>query len=138
MSLWQRTPREVYRVYGEDEYLADDGQSTGEPARARPGQADGEHGRSVGASSQSYRSQGRLIGLGLLMGVTVGAVALVVLNISHRSFAAPHQGVRQSAPAQVSSSPPVPPPTPSDVSVKPDSTAEQGAKAHTRWSASTS
>ena len=32
MSLWRRAPREVYRVYGEDQYLEGETASEGETA----------------------------------------------------------------------------------------------------------
>jgi hypothetical protein len=74
MSLWHRAPREVYRVYGEDEYLVGDPVPGAEDAPAEKVTLD-----------ESFSHSRRLLGLGLLAVVTVGALALVVLNASHRS-----------------------------------------------------
>jgi hypothetical protein len=97
MTLWRRAPREVYRVYGEDEYLADDDGPAAEEryANSVPGQRDDRHPSMTAARSHGSRP-GRLVGLGLLVGVTAGALALVVLNASHRSRAVP-PGAAQSA-----------------------------------------
>jgi hypothetical protein len=116
MSLWQRTPREVYRVYGEDEYLVGDSAS-GESEASAERTAFSEDGalaqraisdqdaslledRSSFQASSPFAPRGavfptaleepfshsrRLLGLGLLVAATVGALALVVLNASHRS-----------------------------------------------------
>lgn len=130
MTLWHRAPREVYRVYGEDEYLAendvhaneessraDEGSqlssATNDPSRVLDGAAsedvrtvpayrDEGHPTVVSSRSPGSRS-GRLVGLGLLIGVTVGAFALVVLNASHRPPIAPGSGVAQSARAGAAS-----------------------------------
>jgi hypothetical protein len=86
MTLWQRAPREVYRVYGEDEYLAE-----GEVHAAT-------ESRSVPVSEEAHGPRsGRLLGLGLLVGVTVGALGLVVLNVSHRGTAGSRLGVSHRA-----------------------------------------
>jgi hypothetical protein len=83
MTFWRRAPREVYRVYGEDEYLAEGEHASAEAHLAddgRPGQA---WSQATGAQVRAPHS-GRLLGLGLLVGVTVGALGLVLLNASHR------------------------------------------------------
>lgn len=117
MSLWHRAPREVYRVYGEDEYLAEEAAPGGDRSAENATHAGGGSPvQGVGAdqdvsligdppsfeapSSPSspftlpgavhavapyeFSRSGRLFGLGLLVVVTVGALALVVLNASHR------------------------------------------------------
>ena len=130
MSLWHRAPREVYRVYGEDEYLADDagiirdgelfddaapgcGAASASDAvlaggaafsrDAAPGKdaafasdavlagntafasdpALGRDGAFVNAT-RSRSGSARLLGVGLLVGVTVGVLGLIELNASHR------------------------------------------------------
>jgi hypothetical protein len=84
MTLWHRAPREVYRVYGQDEYLAEDDLQVEAPSA--PPSGEEAHG------SRS----GRLVGLGVLVGVTVGALGLVALNATHRSPAAPRVVVAQT------------------------------------------
>ena len=107
MTLWHRAPREVYRVYGQDEYLADDALSaddesfaphaaeeswappTGKESHRTPTHAHAAYQHSAVAPPSHSSRSGRLVGLGVLMGVTVGALGLVVLNVSHRLPAAP-------------------------------------------------
>jgi hypothetical protein len=126
MTLWHRAPREVYRVYGQDEYLAEDDvhaadESWPPPVGEEPRQSSahddpasvlgGIDPDDVGttaayrdeglhhtvASSRSHGSRsGRLVGLGVLVGVTVGAFGLVALNATHRSPAAPRVVVAQT------------------------------------------
>lgn len=99
MTLRHRAPREVYRVYGQDEYLAEDGGSTVEELHAASVDGCGDDGHPSVTSSQTHASRpARLVGLGLLVGVVVGVAALVVLNASHRSSAVSASGVVQSAP----------------------------------------
>lgn len=120
MSLWRRAPREVYRVYGEDQYLegetAPDDKTAGqedtttvEPDRrgvaswtafaadVPPASAAGAGFRSV---PRSGSHAGRLIGVGLLVGVGLATLALVFLNVWHQRGAAPGplgQGARVEA-----------------------------------------
>ncbi|MFZ1154971.1 MAG: hypothetical protein WAN93_08715 [Solirubrobacteraceae bacterium] len=106
MTLWHRAPREVYRVYGEDEYLAE-----GEIHAEGYAHAEGEvHAYSTAhveeetrRSSLRGRAQGRrsqrLVGLGLLVGVAVGALGLVALNASHRPAVGSQPGFAHSADA---------------------------------------
>lgn len=118
MTLWHRAPREVYRVYGQDEYLGEGevrageepwlsihGQPLSSPAlEDRPSQvedadrenraaASADRGesplRGVPVHSSRSSGSGRLIGLGLLAGVTAGALGLVVSSMSHRSPSPP-------------------------------------------------
>jgi hypothetical protein len=86
MTLWQRAPREVYRVYGQDEYLAEEAPSPTETSSpALP-------------AKQSHGSRSaRLIGLGVLVGVSVGALGLVVAHVSHQPPAAQRSVVAQSS-----------------------------------------
>lgn len=97
MTFWRRAPREVYRVYGEDEYLAgendaiEDSDPTSETNRHQD--------RRAIVSPRSHGSHtARLVGIGLLIGVTVGALGIVILNISSRasrpSSIAASRGVR--------------------------------------------
>lgn len=104
MSLWQRAPREVYRVYGEDQYLEGEERATeGETvpredaATVEPDSRAGTSGATFAAEvspaaartdgSSSTRSGGqhasRLIGVGVLAGVSLATLALVFLNASH-------------------------------------------------------
>jgi hypothetical protein len=120
MRLWHRAPREVYRVYGEDQYreaepaldgetFAREDTTTAEPdsraeapwvafAAEAPSASLGTAGSSSARLSGSHA--GRLIGLGLLVGVVLATLALVFLNMSHRHGAAPEpvgQGIRVEA-----------------------------------------
>jgi hypothetical protein len=120
MSLWRRAPREVYRVYGEDQYLEAETAPEGETAPqedAMTVEPDRRTGASwaafaadvpptspgtAGSSSarQSGSHAGRLIGVGLLVGVGLATLALVFLNLSRRHGAAPElvgQGARVEA-----------------------------------------
>jgi hypothetical protein len=125
MTLWHRAPREVYRVYGEDEYLADDALSaeeepfaprvaeeesftpqvaeescappTGEEFHRTPTHNHATYHYSAVAPPLHRSRSGRLLGLGLLAGVTVGALGLVALNAAHRSPAAPPADAAQTA-----------------------------------------
>jgi hypothetical protein len=120
MSLWSRAPREVYRVYGEDQYREGETAPEGEtvapedPMLAEP---DGRAGASwvtfvaetpptsLGAADGSSAPPsglraGRLIGVGLLVGVGLATLALVLLNMAHRRGAAPErvgEGIRVEA-----------------------------------------
>ncbi len=96
MKLWHRAPRQVYRVYGEDEYLAQDdlqAQETG------PTPVDGYgYGDHAVASSRPHSSRaGRLVGLCLFVGVSAGALGLVVVNVLHRSRVASRSVIAQGA-----------------------------------------
>jgi hypothetical protein len=91
MTLWRRAQREVYQVYGEDEYLSEDG-LPGSDAEPSPPLPAAEQRHEQGYDSRSAR----LVGLGLLAGVTIGTLALVTLNMAHRS-GAPSPGVAQDA-----------------------------------------
>jgi hypothetical protein len=72
--LWRRTPRAVYEVYGEDEYLSDGSEPVAEqPVPLLP----------IDDRGTSWSA--RLIGIGLLMGVVVSAIALVLLSAPHPS-----------------------------------------------------
>lgn len=103
MMPWQRAPREVYRVYGEDEYLAAEDRPTSERPHVSASDSVEEDSRVALASPASHGSgQGRLIGLGLLIGVTIGAVGLVVVNMSHRSPSR-EAGASRSEPARTPS-----------------------------------
>jgi hypothetical protein len=83
MTLWRRAPRQVYRVYGEEEYLATD--ATPSCESSQPPSANLDEGHHAVSSPCSYESHtGRLLGLGLLASVTVGVLGLVGLNASHR------------------------------------------------------
>ena len=103
MSLWRRAPREVYRVYGEDQYLEGEMAAGDETAAREDSMAAEPDSRGVAswaapvspgtAGSSSARPSGshagRLVGLGLLVGVGLATLALVFLNMSHRHGAAP-------------------------------------------------
>lgn len=107
MSLWGRAPREVYRVYGDDQYLESASEGDGapreratevEPDASATGSwtafADGVPAPSAGNDGSSpLRSSrpraGRLVGFGLLVGVSLATLAVLFLNLSHRQEAAP-------------------------------------------------
>lgn len=120
MSLWRRAPREVYRVYGEDQYL--EGERTPEAqVAAREDATTVESDRSAGSSWDAFAADvppasprtadrasarprglhtGRLVGVGLLVGVGVATLALVFLNASRQRGVAPEplaQGARAEA-----------------------------------------
>lgn len=109
MSLWRRTPREVYRVYGEDQYREAE-MSPEEETVAREGATTAEPNSRAGASRVAFAAEtplvspdtagsssagpsgfhaGRLVGGGLLVGVGLATLALVFLNMSHRHGAMP-------------------------------------------------
>jgi len=97
MTLWRRAPREVYRVYGEEEYLGGDAPSAVEESHQAPVQEHAKDHYAV-VGHPAYRAQaGRLVGLGLLVGVVVSAAALVVLNVAHRPPTAPPATVARVA-----------------------------------------
>jgi hypothetical protein len=99
MTFWHRAPREVYRVYGEDEYLAEEHDGVELPPG---GERDGQMDRPVTVSSGPSGSHAaRLLGLGLLAGVTLGAVGLVVSNLSHRALAPPRHVVHSGNKARL-------------------------------------
>jgi hypothetical protein len=88
VTLWHRVPRAVYSVYGEEEYLSEDGvHARGEEPSAHELGEEPSTPHLVEAPSRRS-SPARLVGLGLLMGVIVSAAALVVLNVAHRPAAA--------------------------------------------------
>jgi hypothetical protein len=89
---WSRTPREVYAVYGEDEYLAGEDAQSSQPLSGEEGTPSSLERPPLGGGSERSRS-GRLIGLGLLVGVTVGAVGLLVVDASQPHLA---PGARQA------------------------------------------
>jgi hypothetical protein len=119
MSIWHRAPREVYRVYGEDEYPG--GKNTelgyGEDDTTISRASTTAEGSTIAAdavaetpwserptpgnfapgvrSDCSQRSQpGRLVGFGLLTGAILGTLCLVVLNMSHRHVAMSRPGAQ--------------------------------------------
>jgi hypothetical protein len=109
MSLWHRAPREVYRVYGEDQYLEGETAPEGETALREGTTTVEPDGRGMaswtafaadvppaspdiaGSSSAcpSGSHTGRLIGVGLLVGVGLATLVLVFLNLTHGHGAAP-------------------------------------------------
>ncbi len=86
MTLWRRVPREVYRVYGQDEYLAGDDQAPAQPSSS-----------ATPVEYERGSRSGRLVGLGALVGVSVGALGLVLTHASSRAPAARSSGIAQSA-----------------------------------------
>lgn len=101
MTLWNRAPREVYRVYGEDEYLAGDALSAGEESPPAPAdEYEADRHAAVGSPSQRSRS-GRLAGLGMLAGVTMAAFGLVALHATQRSSPALRVVVAQTTHASI-------------------------------------
>ncbi|HEY8303457.1 MAG TPA: hypothetical protein VIG42_02595 [Solirubrobacteraceae bacterium] len=94
MSLWHRTPGEVYHVYAEDDYPSDEHLRAGEPSRGL--------------------RAGGLAGLALLVAVTLGAGALVLLHASRppavkRLIVAPPASAGATRRASIEVSAPVPP-----------------------------
>lgn len=108
MSLWNRTPRQVYEVYGDEDCLAgacaprsacearqpcEDGHpadSGAPPSECVPPELD--------ASLKTSRS-GRVLGLTLLVAVTLGAVAVVSLSLSHAPSVRQSAAERHASPA---------------------------------------
>jgi hypothetical protein len=87
-------------VYGEDEYLTEEHKVVEEtcPTDATDRQKD----QPVVASSRPHGSRSaRLVGLGLLVGVTTGAVGLVVLNRPHRASVPPSLTASRGTPTHV-------------------------------------
>lgn len=87
MSLWRSAPRQVYRVYGEDEYLAEEPLAAdAELLREAEDSRSYEKGSELGAATSSVGSRTpRLVGIGLLLGATVGAAGLVLSHLSHEA-----------------------------------------------------
>ncbi len=103
MSLWRRAPRQVYCVYGEDEYLADEvraqeAQPLGNEEEVGAHETRPQRGPSLSAAGAERESRPRprpersigsrtprLVGVGLLLGVTVGAIALVLSHMTHET-----------------------------------------------------
>lgn len=85
MSLWRRAPRQVYRVYGEDEYLAEEHVAAdAEFLRGAEDSRSYENGSEIRAAAHPTGSRTpRLVGVGVLLGVTVGAAGLVLSHLSH-------------------------------------------------------
>ncbi len=105
MSLWRRAPRQVYCVYGQDEYVSD-GHPAGEtePPHDEPESDFLGRAPEVGVPAPGARSRGpRLIGVGLLLGAAIGAGGLVVSHL-HGQSSPPGAGA--SAP---SAAHPIPP-----------------------------
>jgi hypothetical protein len=102
VTFWQRTPREVYSVYGEEEYLSENDIHASGQASQPP--AEGE-GSPLFTGGGSHSRSGRLLGLGLLLGVTVGAFGLVAVN-AFRPRGAPTNGVVRGAQASAPGRPP--------------------------------
>ncbi|MGA9875705.1 MAG: hypothetical protein WBQ21_07845 [Solirubrobacteraceae bacterium] len=94
--LWRRAPRAVYRVYGEDEYL--DGNEVGLEQSTNP-ISGGEHAAEDRHTAAHPRRlglrSGRLVGIGLFVGVAVCALGLVVVNALHRPSGTTRSGFVQ-------------------------------------------
>ena len=88
MTPWRRSPRSVYQVYGEDDYLAAEDPYAEERSEPSPG-----GGESVAHGSRSAR----FVGLGLLVLFIVCAIGLIVAHARQRLPATPRSGVSQSA-----------------------------------------
>ncbi len=86
MSLWRRAPRQVYRVYAEDEYLAEE-HGAAESERLREAEQPGSRERrpEIGLSPPTGSRTARLVGVGLLLGATVGAAGLVLSHLTHEA-----------------------------------------------------
>ncbi|MGA7704292.1 MAG: hypothetical protein WB998_05290, partial [Solirubrobacteraceae bacterium] len=99
MSLWRRTPRQVYRVYGEEEFLSEEHTAGEAESFAHPEQADSPgragspdetspqtRGSEIGGPAVGVRSRTpRLVGVGLLLGVVVGVAGLVLSHLAHQA-----------------------------------------------------
>jgi hypothetical protein len=108
MSLWQRAPREVYRVYGEDQYL--DG-ATAPREDAATAEPDGSteapwsafaaaapppltHGGSPARPRGLHA--GRLVGFGLLVGVSLATLFLVFVKVVRPHGTTPEPYAREA------------------------------------------
>jgi hypothetical protein len=69
-------------VYGEEEYLAEEHDGVG--AQSPGGEPEADRPAIVSSGPRGSHTA-RLLGLGLLAGVTVGAVGLVLSSLSHRA-----------------------------------------------------
>jgi hypothetical protein len=86
MSLWRRAPRQVYRVYGEDEYLAEEHLAADADFLRAEDSRSYEKRSEIGAAAPPTASRTpRLVGIGLLLGATVGAAGLVLSHLSHEA-----------------------------------------------------
>jgi hypothetical protein len=87
MSPWRRAPRQVYRVYGEDEYLAEEHVAAdAEFLRGAEDSRSYEKRSELGTAAPPTASRTpRLVGIGLLLGATVGAAGLVFSHLSHEA-----------------------------------------------------
>jgi hypothetical protein len=91
--LWRRAPRAVYRVYGEDEYLDAGEAAVGEDTNRGFGGEHAAEDQHTAAHQKPFGLRlGRLVGIGLLVGVTVCAFGLVVGNVLHRPSVATRSG----------------------------------------------
>jgi hypothetical protein len=86
MTLWNRSPRAVYQVYGEEEYL------DGDDVRATQEQSS----QPVSEPERGSRTA-PLIGLGLLIGVCLAVLGLLLLNAVYSSPRSPHAANAPSA-----------------------------------------
>ncbi len=82
--LWRRTPRAVYRVYGEDEYLDDETRVEGDTNPTFGGEHASEDRHTATYPRPRGSRSNRFVGIGLLVGVIVCVLGLVVVNALHR------------------------------------------------------
>ena len=105
MSLWRRAPRQVYCVYGQDEYLSEAASAGDTELQQHEAERDfADRAPEVGVAAPGARSRGpRLIGVGLLLGAAIGAGGLVVSHL-HSQSSPPRAGASASSAAH-----PIPP-----------------------------
>lgn len=108
MSLWRRAPRQVYRVYGEDEYLSEEPEAADvEYLQKTEDSVPRETRPEIGVEAPPTGSRTpRSVAIGLLLGVTIGAAGLVFSHLSHKtsSFRVGSPGSSALRPASVASS----------------------------------
>ena len=100
MSLWRRAPRQVYCVYGEEEYLSEE-HAAGETELPRQMTGTGSFEQDPEITGEMRSRAGshtsRLIWVGLLLGVMFGTGALFVSYLTREI--SPSRGGASSRPA---------------------------------------
>jgi hypothetical protein len=86
MSFLHRAPRQVYHVYGEDEHLAEEHMATeSEGLQEVEESGSCERRPEIGLSPPTGSRVARLAGVGLLLGISVGAAGLVLSHLTHEA-----------------------------------------------------
>jgi hypothetical protein len=112
VTLWRRAPREVYRVYGEDEYFAETGAGSVDEDTGSAEEGSVAHGhpsiRPPFEAPSPVFTPGRVLALALLTASALGALALVVLNGAPPHSPHPRPGLGRVPRAIAGDRPPAP------------------------------